>query len=177
MTMNNAIMPLQNESLRQQLIAREKTLIEKTRTMVRAVLANGGYNTWTHRAVIRQARQRLEALQAGLLPVRLGGPAYHFRTLLNMGDYVPEQIVAKAQEVEERLPGAELRVFGWQRDALPAERRRRDPILAAWYGEAHFFAGFWLEVAMPDEDVPEFFGMTAPILPKAGRGRPRKALQ
>lgn len=165
---------LSNDSIRLRLIEREKLLIGKTQDMVRAVVAQRGYDTWTYRNIILLARARLAALQAGLLPVRLGGTFVHLRALLNSGQYVPPQIVAKSAEVAERFLGVEQRVYGWEENATTAIRRRRDPVLTAHIGASEFFLGFWLEVEVPDDSVPEFFGFTTPLLPKPGRGRPRK---
>jgi len=167
---------LVSNTVREGLVDREKTLIVRTQQMLDAVKSQGAGNSWTYKNIIKLAKQRLSALQAGLVPVRLGGRSFPLRVLLNEAQYVPPQIVAQAEAVAERLPGAVLRVYGWERDALPEVRRRRDPVLTAYYGASEFFVGFWLEVETADEDVPEFFGITAPLLPKPGRGRPKKAL-
>ena len=169
-----SLMPLIGEGVRQRLIEREKTLITNALKMIDASSQEGTYHTWGFQTLVRQGKQRLEALKTGLLPVRIGGKFAMLRDLLSANDFVPAPIVDKAAEVRERLPQAEMRVYGWDREAVPAVRRARDPILTAWIGGAEFFIGFWLEVAGPDATVPEFFGMTAPLLPKPGRGRPRK---
>lgn len=163
-----------NDVIRHRLIERERDLIGKTQTMLQALRAAGGWHTFTYTNIIRLAKQRLAAMEAGLLPVRLGGRAFTLATLINEGQYVPVPIVAKANEAAERFPQGAQRVYGWESTALPAERRRRDPVLVMNYGGENFFLGFWLEIVMPDEATPEFYGMTAPLLPKRGRGRPRK---
>jgi hypothetical protein len=172
---NTNPLPLINDGIRSALITREKALIAKAQDMVRTVRAAGGWDVYTYHNLIKLAKARLEALQAGLVPVRLGGPFTGLRTLVNSGQYIPAQIVAKSVEVAERFPDAQQRVYGWQENATTEIRRRRDPVLTAFIGEAEFFLGFWLEVEVPDDAVPEFFGfLAAPLLPKLGRGRPRK---
>ena len=172
--MTTALAIANNNSVRERLIEREKSLISKTQVMLQALVAHGGYSRWTYQNIIQLAKERLKALEVGLIPVRLGGQWFHLRTLLNEGQYIPPQIVAKVEEVRERLPKAEPRVYGWERDALPATRRRRDPVLTFYHGDMEFFGGFWLEINTPDEDDMEFFGIVAPLLEKRGRGRPRK---
>ena len=172
--MTTALAIPNNNLVRERLIEREKSLISATDKMVQAVQSQGGWDPYTYRNIIAQAKERLKALQIGLLPVRLGGRFTHLRSLLNTGQYVPPAIVEKAEEVKERLPRAQQRVYGWEENATTEVRRRRDPVLTAFYGGAEFFLGFWLEIEVPDDSVPEFFGMTAPLLEKRGRGRPRK---
>lgn len=165
---------LSNDVIRQRLIEREKTLIAKTREMIHAVISQQGYGADTYRNIIRLAQERLTALQAGLVPIRLGGTFVSLRRLLASGQYIPPQIVAKATEGAERFPKAAQRVYGWEENATTAIRRRRDPVLSMFSGGSEFFLGFWLEIEVADDSVPEFFGMAAPLLPKPGRGRPRK---
>ena len=169
-----SITALSNDVIRGRLIEREKSLIAKSQDMVLAVQSQGGYGTSTYKNIITLAKGRLIALQAGLMPVRLGGTFVQLRQLLNTGQYVPPAIVAKAQEAKERFPQAQQRVYGWEENATTAIRRRRDPVLTMFTGGSEFFLGFWLEIEVPDDSTPEFFGMTAPLLPKPGPGRPRK---
>ena len=170
----NALTQQNSDAIRGRLIQREKSLIAKTAEMLTALKAQGGLGTWTYQAIVRHARERLEALNAGLVPVRIGGRFFPLRALLGEGQYVPPAIVAKASEAAQRFPSAEQRVYGWEREALPEVRRRRDPVLTMRYGEVEFFLGFWLEAEIPDAQSPEFIGITMPLLPKPGRGRPRK---
>ena len=175
---------LGSPALRQRLIEREQSLIQKTEDMLQSVKSVGSYSGYTYQRILRLAKQRLVALRAGLMPVRLGGSWITLNKLVNQGQYVPPEIVTKSVEVRERLPKAQQRVYGWEENAATDLRRRRDPVLVAHIGDSYsegaaadgrnFFLGFWIEYDIPDMDVPEFFGLTAPLLPKPGRGRPRK---
>ena len=188
MTTNNLALSKQSgimgsPILRERLIEREKLLITKTQNMLEAVHSTGAHADYIYTRLIRLAKQRLEALRAGLMPVRLGGPWVTLRKLVNQGQYIPPEIVAKSVEVSERLSQAEQRVYGWEENAATEIRRRRDPVLVAYIGDhfsegtadgRNYFLGFWVEYDVPDMDVPEFFGLTVPLLPRPGRGRPRK---
>ena len=165
---------LVGNSVRDRLIEREKALIANAQKMVDASRQEGNYHTWGFSQMVIQGKERLLALKAGLLPVRIGGKFATLRELLSANDFIPPSISAMAAAIKERLPKAQMRVYGWDAAAVPAVRKARDPILTAYLGGAEFFVGFWLEVAGPDEAVPDFFGMTTPMLPKPGRGRPRK---
>jgi len=166
-----------NDLIRGRLIEREKSLIAKAQVMVQAARGQNSYGGYTFQRSIGLAKQRLSALQVGLLPIAIGGAWVSLRKLLDEGQYIPPQIVAKAEEVKERFPDATQAVYGFQENATTQQRRRVDPVLTMYYGEQHYFLGFWVEIAVPDDFVPEFIGFTTPgLLPKRGRGRPRKLL-
>lgn len=155
------------------LIDREqRSLVEAERMLTIADRARTA--TWTWQAQIRGIKARIKALEAGLLPVRITGPAHALTTLLGETQNIPTPIVDKALEAEERFKGSKAVVYGWDRDALPAERRRRDPVLVLQYAQRQYFLGFWLELATGDTEIPEFMGVIAPWSETRRPGRPRK---
>ena len=162
--------------LRDRLIEREKQLIVQTEAQRDMARNHSHFIPAAFPRAIGLAKKRLQALQAGLIPIRIAGRFFPLPALLNEGQYIPPQIGVQAKVATERLPGGETRVYGWDREALPAERRRRDPELTYWYGGAEFWLGYWREVDTHDDANPEFFGFTTVWAEKRGRGRPRKAL-
>ena len=163
------------------MIEREKRFIQEAERMDNIVTTSRqSFNLWwvsvDYKAQVVQAKRRLQALMAGLLPARIVGKSFHLAALIREGQNVPNEIVEQAAEARRRIPSGVPAVYGWDAAALPAERRRRDPVLVLQAGEANFFLGFWLEIETFDEGVPEFFGMIAPFAPKRGRGRPKKQL-
>lgn len=158
------------------LIDREERLIAEAQRMRDEAMGVDRYSapTWTWNAAITAARKRLAALKAGLLPVRISGRFFSIRNLVNEAQHIPSEIVQQAQVAERKFPGSRAVVYGWDREALPEERRRRDPVLVLRHADAQYFLGFWLEIETPDPAIPEFFGITAPWAQPRGRGRPRK---
>ena len=171
-------LPLPNENVRQQLMKREKDIIAEAQRMQGLVRQRNTYTMAPYRSMIAEAKKRLAALQAGLAPVRIAGRWFSLERLLQAGHPLPSQIVQVAEQAAERFPGIQTRVYGWEEESTPAERRRRDPVLVGAYGGDQYFLGFWLEVETHYEEmIPQFIGMASPLLPKLGRGRPRKALK
>ncbi len=164
----------QRQRIRDQLITRERQLIALTQTQKKLASEQTGWVPPAFDLALRLANQRLKALLAGLLPIRIAGRYFPLSALLREAQYIPPEIGAQAVIAEERLPGGQVRVYGWDREALPAERRRRDPELTVFYGGAEFWLGYWREIETWDEDNPQFFGITAQWSEKRGRGRPRK---
>lgn len=166
---------LNTDVIRGRLIEREKSLIAKAMVMEKATKSQGNYSGYMFSRSIQLAKERLQALQSGLLPVAIGGHWITLKKLLWEGQYVPPQIIAKAEEVSERFPRVAQQVYGFEENATTRQRRRVDPVLTMYCGETHYFLGFWVEIAVPDDFIPEFIGfVTPPLLPKPGRGRPKK---
>lgn len=156
------------------LIEREKRIIERAEEERATLQARRFTVPWQINNTIANANKRIKALQAGLAPVRIEGDSVALQELVRQRQSVPPQIVERAGEAEKRFPGAHSQVYGLNQSTVTEVRRRRDPVLIMEYGEAHFFLGFWMEIETGDVQVPEFFGMIAPMLPPRGRGRPRK---
>ena len=157
-----------------QLVQREKALIAECQRMIELAKQAGTWASWTWNNQLRTAKQRLKALEAGLLPIRIGGDSYRIAEFLQAGIAVPSQIVERAEEVPHRFAGAQPHVYGVnpnERTTLE-QRRLRDPVLTMGYGGREFLLGFLVEIAMPDDAIPQFFGFIAPIVER-GRGRPR----
>ena len=151
----------------------ETRVIAEANRMKQSARASG-YGYWQWDTTLTNGRQRLAALKAGLLPVRISGRFFSLQTLIREAQHIPSEIVDQAAVAVERFPGSQAVVYGWDREALPEERRRRDPVLVLRHGAQQFFLGFWLEVETGDTAIPEFFGIIAPWSEKRGRGRPRK---
>lgn len=134
----------------------------------------GSRRSWSFREVARLTKERMKALYQGLIPVRLAGQSYSLSTLVAERQSIPSNILQAAETARQRLPMASVNVYGWEREALPAERRRRDPILVANTGGANYLLGFWLELATLNESAPEYIGFTMPWAAPRGRGRPSK---
>ena len=161
--------------LRDTLIAREQEVIRKAKEMEEAESKVGF--AWRFGLVLSQARGRLRALKAGLLPIRISGRYFPVAALLREGQMLPVEGLWQAEEAQRRIPGGEAVVYGWDREALPERRRQLDPVLAYHYSGSTYFLGFWQELDVPDADVnPEFFGIMAPWV-EAKRGRPAKSLK
>lgn len=156
------------------LIEREKRIIERAQEEIETLKARHFSVPFGISNTITMARRRISALQAGLAPVRIEGDSVPLTELVRQRQAIPPQIVERAGEAEKRFPGARSQVYGLNQSTVTEVRRRRDPVLIMEYGDAHFFLGFWMEIETGDVQVPEFFGMIAPMLPPRGRGRPRK---
>lgn len=157
------------------LIQREQHVIEESERMLALARRTGSWNTYQWTTAIRSAKQRLAALRAGLLPIRIGGEHVELREIITVGGVVPDPIAARAEEVATRFPTAQVRVYGVDPKQTAQIRRNRDPVLTMHYGDAEFFLGFWVEIDVPDGAVPEFFGIIAPLVERH-RGRPRKGV-
>lgn len=176
MTTANQSIAVAQQSTIARLIDREERLIaESQRMRDEAVAVSGRWApTWTWSDIITKARKRLSALRAGLMPVRLSGKFYSLDSLVQETQHVPSEIMQQAKVAEAKFPGSQAVVYGWEKDMVTEERRRRDPVLVLRHADAQYFLGFWLEIETPDTAIPEFFGITAPWAEPRGRGRPRK---
>ena len=160
----------------ERLLREEESVLANAEQMVQVQERSSiGSTSWSRfRSVVSLTKRRILALKEGLIPVRVGGTAYSLATLVAEDQSIPANIVTQAEEARRRLPSVDIQVYGWDRNALPQERRQRDPILIARMGGANFLLGFWLEIQTPNEHAPEFIGFTMPWAVKRGRGRPRK---
>lgn len=171
---NGPVMPAK---VRAMLIEREKQLIAQAQAQRDMAQEQVGFVPFAFDTAIRLAKQRIQALTAGLIPIRIAGRFFPLAALLREAQAIPPQIGAQAAIAAERLPGAEVRVYGWDKELPSAERRRRDPELTAFYGGQEYWLGYWREIETYDENNPQFFGYVAHWEEKRGRGRPRKALR
>lgn len=172
-------MAIAMQSSMDRIIARERAVIAEAERM--KGLAQGDRQfyiptgQWDRQ--ITAAKQRLSALLAGLVPLRIGGTPMALATMMAEGHPIPTPIVEQARLAKGRFPAGEVQVYGAESSVPRAERRSRDPVLTLALGGAQFFLGFWLEMAVPDaQAVPEFFGIVAPWAEPRGRGRPKKGV-
>ena len=160
------------------LIEREERVIAEAERMKSVATGQTRYYVPTTRwdAIIKPAKQRLAALKAGLLPVKLAGDAVTIPELVASGVNVPAPIIERAAEAAERFPAAQTHAYGLDMKATAAVRRYRDPVLTMRYGDAEFFLGFWLWLDFGDEAESAPMGFVAPWAEKRGRGRPSKQI-
>lgn len=173
--------------IQQRLIDREKAILAEAKRM-QAIMdtssesPKGYYQEVDYHVIMRNVKKHIEALRAGLPPIRIIGKFFRINQLLQIGVPVPSQITAAVDTAKERLPGGDVRVFGLDNAAdrvtgkpVSTEIRRRDPVVTYHYGDKEFFLAFWLEIDI-DMETPEFLGIVQPWAPKRGRGRPPKNL-
>lgn len=186
MTTNNSIALTSGTQIQQRLLDREKAILVEAERM-QAIMDTSSeapvhWQRPDYRGIMRNAKKHIEALRAGLPPVRIIGKHFRIVSLLHMGVPVPSQITETVNVAKQRLPGGEARVYGLDNAVDPVtggpvagEVRRRDPVVTYHYGDREFFLGFWLELDT-DMETPEFLGVVQPWAPKRGRGRPPKGL-
>src|SRR3990167_7680358 len=103
---NAAVIP----AVRNKLIEREKQLIAQTQAQREMARDQVGFAPWAFDQAIRLSKERLQALVAGLVPIRIAGRFFPLQALLREGQYIPPPIGAQATIAKERLPGGEVRV-------------------------------------------------------------------